>query len=506
MFGRFASETFSRAWIIAPVGKSTESKVNALPVASKVPELSVSRVNSSVAHEVAAKQQRVARRIRGARMTVRVVGSAGAVHRHGEQTVTLVFDAGPRILERMAHASAPLDEERHAEALREHARAFETSFRAGGPFRLFFAPGRVNLMGAHLDYNGGPVMPTAIDRGTFLAARPRSDQRVVFASLREAGRQSFLLDELPDERTGSWADYPLGVLRSSLARQKTSGRGAPCGVEILFGGNLPVGAGLSSSASICVGTAAALDALWELRADPLEHVESALEAERGFVGVQCGIMDPYAVGLARPGQLLWLDCKDKSWEHLPLDFSRLALAVADTGVRRELAEGAFNERVAECAQAFDRLRAHAPDAVCLRDIPPAVLEEHRSSLSAPVARRAEHVLREVERTFDARAALLDGNPAGFGAAMTAAHASLRDLFEVSCAELDRLVADATSVPGVLGSRLTGAGFGGCSVILLERGAEQELRAALDEGFLRAFGRTPRLELFHGDRGPREVSF
>jgi len=416
----------------------------------------------------------------------------------------LVFDLALRILEQMVSASTPLDEERHATALHEHGQAFETSFRAGGPHRLFFAPGRVNLMGAHLDYNGGPVMPTAIDRGTFLAVRERADRRIVFASLRESGRQSFSLDELPDVRTGSWADYPLGVLRSTLARWRLSGRGEPCGIEILFGGNLPVGAGLSSSASICVGTAAALDAVWELGEDPLERVASALEAEREFVGVQCGIMDPYAVGLAKPGHLLWLDCKDRSWEHLPLDFSRLALAVADTGVRRELAEGAFNERVSECARAFELLRAHAPGSTCLRDVPPAVLEEHRSSLPPAVALRADHVLREVERTFDARAALLAGNPAGFGSAMTEAHASLRESFEVSCAELDRLVEDATSVPGVLGSRLTGAGFGGCSVILLERGAEDALRSALDVGFRRAFGRTPKLELFHGDRGPREV--
>lgn len=406
----------------------------------------------------------------------------------------------------MVSAPAPLDEERHASALAGHVRAFEAGFRPGAPFRLFFAPGRVNLMGAHLDYNGGPVMPTAIDRGTFLAARPRADRRVIFASLRESGRQAFALDDLPDERTGSWADYPLGVLRNTMARQRVSGAGEPCGLEILYGGNLPVGAGLSSSASICVGTAFALDALWSLGEEPLERVESALQAEREFVGVQCGIMDPFAVGLSRPGHLLWLDCKDRSWEHLPLDFTKLALAVADTGVRRELAEGAFNERVAECARAFQLLRPHAPEARCLRDVQPAVLEAHRASLPASVALRAEHVLREVERTFDARAALIAGKPAEFGAAMTAAHASLRDLFEVSCAELDRLVEDATSVPGVLGSRLTGAGFGGCSVILLERGAEDELRAALDVGFRRAFGRTPKLELFHGDRGPREIRY
>jgi len=410
----------------------------------------------------------------------------------------------PRILEPMQSATAPLDEERHAAALSEHARAFVSAFGPGDPPRIFFAPGRVNLMGAHLDYNGGPVMPTAIDRGTFLAARLRTDRRVVFTSLREAGRQVFELDDLPRERTGSWADYPLGVLLSTLARGRARAAEPERGIEILFGGNLPVGAGLSSSASICVGTALALDALWNLRCAPLDRVASALEAERGFVGVQCGIMDPFAVGLARPGHLLWLDCKDESWEHLPIDFSKLALAVADTGVRRELATGAFNERVAECGRAFEALRQWSPAATCLRDVPLGVLEEHRSALPPAEARRAEHVLNEVQRTFAARDALLAGDPVTFGAAMSVAHLSLRDLFEVSCAELDRLVEDATRVPGVLGSRLTGAGFGGCTVILLERDAEADLRAKLAEGFQSAFGRTPELHFYHGDRGPREV--
>ncbi len=412
----------------------------------------------------------------------------------------------------MSRPSARLDEERHAEALSGHASAFASAFPGDAPPRLFFAPGRVNLMGAHLDYNGGPVMPTAIDRGTFVAARPRADRRVVLASRREAGRQTFDLDDLPGEPTGSWADYPLGVLRSALAhrdaaaeRAGTRAAGEPCGVDVLFGGNLAVGAGLSSSASICVATATALDALWDLAEDPMRTVRTALEAEREFVGVHCGIMDPFAVGLARPETLLWLDCRDESWEHIPLDFSRLALAVADTGVRRELAAGEFNRRVAECGEAYERLRARAPGATCLRDVPPAVLEDARVELPPAVAKRAEHVLREVERTFAARDALLAGDPAGFGRAMTEAHASLRDNFEVSCAELDRLVADATSVPGVLGSRLTGAGFGGCTVILLERGAEGELRAALEEGFRAAFGRAPEVALYHGDLGPREVA-
>ncbi|MCY2961399.1 MAG: galactokinase [Planctomycetota bacterium] len=384
-----------------------------------------------------------------------------------------------------------------------HAGAFQERFGAGGRPRVFFSPGRVNLMGAHLDYNGGPVMPTAIDRGTFVAVRARRDTRVALASTLDGALVELDIDRLPAARSGRWADYPVGVLREILALADAQGaRGI--GLDVLFGGNLPVGAGLSSSASICVGTAFALDAVYGLGLPRVELVHAALRAERGFVGVQCGIMDPYAVGLARQSSLLWLDCKDRSSEYIPIDHERVSIAVADTLVRRELAQGAFNERVAQCRAAFDGLRPHQPDATCLRDVRFETLAAHGGELEPASARRAHHVIQEVARTFSARDALRRGDAAGFGAEMTRAHDSLRELFEVSVPELDRLVESAVATPGVHGARLTGAGFGGCAVVLLERGAEADLAARLTRDYEAAFGRAPVVEFFGGDPGPREI--
>ena len=391
-------------------------------------------------------------------------------------------------------------------ALQLHARDFERIHGSQTEARLFFAPGRINLMGAHLDYNGGPVMPTAVDRGTFLALRPRRDRRVVFAStLEEADEVELDLDALPSARSGRWWDYPLGVLVEmttfAIARGLEARR---TGLDVLFGGNLPVGAGLSSSASICVGTAFALDATWELGLERLDLVEAALRAERQFVGVQCGIMDPYAVGLARPGSLLWLDCKDRTSSFLPLDTDRISIGVADTLVRRELAQGAFNERVAQCREAFAVLSRRQTDAQCLRDVRFETLATYQHELSDACARRAHHVIPEVARTFAARDALLRGDVLGFGAEMFRTHASLRDLFEVSVPELDVLVESAAVSEGCLGARLTGAGFGGCVVLLVRKGREESVSARLVEDFARRFGREPRIDFYGGDAGPREI--
>jgi len=384
-----------------------------------------------------------------------------------------------------------------------HARAFRERFGAGAAPRLFFSPGRVNLMGAHLDYNGGPVMPTAVDRGTFVAVRMRRDRELRIEATLEADGFRFDLAALPGRKLGRWVDYPLGVVLDLAERARAAGAGPP-GLDLLFGGNLPIGAGLSSSASICVGTALVLDRLWGLDLEAMERVHAALRAERGFVGVQCGIMDPYAVGLARPESLLWLDCRDASWRHLPFDYARYSIGVVDSGVRRELAQGEFNQRVAECRSAFEALRPHVPDAECLRDVPAAVLEEHAGELDPVLARRAEHVVREVERTLAAREALLADDAPRMGRLMTEAHASLRDLYEVSCTELNAIVDAAGEIDGILGARLTGAGFGGCAVLLVERGAEAAARAGLQARFARRFGVACPVEFYAGDAGPREI--
>ncbi len=383
-------------------------------------------------------------------------------------------------------------------ALERHGRNFEEQF-GRRPTALYFSPGRVNLMGAHLDYNGGPVAPMAIDRGTFFAVAERSDRRVRFASTSESGWLETRLERLAPQRAGRWFDYPLGVLRQLHSRAAALG-----GIDVLFGGDLAVGAGLSSSASICVGTAFVLDHIWRLGLTPLQRVELALNSEREFVGVRCGIMDPFAVGLAQAGSLLWLDCKDASYQHLPFDHQRFAVAVADTLVRRELAQSAFNQRVAEAAEAFERLRKHCPQARVLRDIPAEVLDTHERELPVELARRARHVVSEVERTFAARSALMEGDVRGFGARMFASHRSLRELYEVSAPELDCLVDAAAASTAVCGARLTGAGFGGCVVMLVERaGAEQALEDVA-RAFDERFGRRPGVALFGPDPGPREV--
>ncbi len=403
----------------------------------------------------------------------------------------------------MAHrraAATPSSDE-----LASHALQFRRRFGDGDDVRIFFSPGRVNLMGAHLDYNGGPVMPTAIDRGTFIAVRERRDRRLRLASTLDPEMLELDLDLGAATRSKRWVDYPLGVLIEIRAAAIAAGLETRLtGLDILFGGNLPIGAGLSSSASICVGTAFALKTVWEQALSRMDLVHAALRAERGFVGVQCGIMDPYAVGLASEGHILWLDCKDASSAYMPLDNDRYAIAIADTLVRRELAQGAFNERVRQCARAFEHLRERQPESTCLRDIHLEVFEACRSEMDPTQARRAQHVIHEVARTFAARDALLRDDPVGFGAAMTRAHVSLRDLFDVSAPELDQLVESAVACEGVLGSRLTGAGFGGCTVILLRRGAEDELRSRLIADFSTRFGRRPAIGFFGGDAGPREM--
>ncbi len=386
-----------------------------------------------------------------------------------------------------------------ADALAEHRRLSAQRLEGSGELRVFFAPGRVNLMGAHLDYNGGPVMPTAIDRGTLIFARVRSDREVHLASALEEGEFHGSVDDLPSSASGAWFDYPLGVLRHRSQEGELAH-----GLDLFFGGNLPIGAGLSSSASICVGTAYALQGLGNGRIDLEACIASALWAEREFVGVHCGIMDPYAVGLARPNHLLWVDCKDGQVDHVPIDSDRLTIAVADSGVRRELAGSAFNDRVDQCARAFALLGDGVSGASCLRDVPREVVDAQRTRLGEDIWKRACHVTDEVERTLMARAALDGGDFAAFGRAMTASHDSLRDQFEVSIPELDFLVETAVAWPGVLGSRLTGAGFGGCIVILMETRACPGFAAHLNASYRSRFGRDSDVQFFQGDRGPREL--
>lgn len=385
----------------------------------------------------------------------------------------------------------------------QHLSTFQqrTSGLGSGPVRLFFAPGRINLMGAHLDYNGGPVMPMAIDRGTFVALRPRHDGLLRLASSSEPQEACFDLATFGNgfpAPSGCWWDYPMGVLRA------LSPKNALRGADIYLGGDLPVGAGLSSSASVNLAMALALDAHFDLGLDVQGGVDAALDAEREYVGVQCGIMDPYAVGHARPGHVLVLDCATQKAEHVLLDPDLYTVGIVDTGVRRELASGEFNRRVEQCGEAFEQLRPFAEHATNLASVPLRVLEEREAKLPAVLARRARHVIEETQRTLKARDALVAGDVASFGAEMFAAHTSLRDLFEVSIPELDLLVDEAANLDCVLGSRLTGAGFGGCIAAILKTGEQQVFTEALTASFESHFGKQPQVAFYRGSPGLGEV--
>lgn len=374
------------------------------------------------------------------------------------------------------------------------------AFGPGPAPRVFFAPGRVNLIGAHVDYNGGPVLPLAIDRGTWALVRPSAEPELALASARGGPRVRWPLKELPDRPRGAWFDYALGVARQLVQHLE----GAPSGLELWFASDLPIGAGLSSSASLCVASALACAALWGLDLEPGALARAAWYAERDFVGVPCGPMDPFAIGLARAGSVLWLECAEDRHEHVPVDPTAFSLLVVDSGVRRELARSAYAQRVAECGRAFEVLRRHQKGASCLAQIEPGTLERAAGELEEVLRRRARHVVEEVARTRAARVAIEAGRFAELGALMLATHESLRELYEVSCEELDFIVEAARELDGVHGARLTGAGFGGCVAVLLRPGVERAVGPELRARFAERFGRVPEVESYRCGPGPREL--
>jgi galactokinase len=309
------------------------------------------------------------------------------------------------------------------------------------------------------------------------------------------------LGELPQEARGSWSDYPLGVVRQLLPLQ----RGAALGLELFFTGDLPIGAGLSSSASLCVATALAAASSWGIVQRPSDRARIAWLAERDFVGVPCGPMDPYAIALAEPDSVLWFECARTTYAHLVLDPGALSIAVVDSGVRRTLAESAYRDRVAECDRAFATLRAHQPGARCLAEVEERTLQRAAQELDEVSYRRAEHVISEVARTYAARRAIEAGRFDELGALMFETHESLRTLYEVSCEELDLVVEAARATDGVHGARLTGAGFGGCAAVLLRPGMEAVVGERLGTRFRARYGREPRIEYFACGGGPREFA-
>ncbi len=351
-----------------------------------------------------------------------------------------------------------------------------TAAFGGAPMAAVRAPGRVNLIGEHTDYNDGFCLPLAIDRDMRIAVRPRDDSvvRIHDVGMAEGGAASFALDQdLVRDPACSWADYPKGCVQV-LRDEGIALRG--CDLAIL--GNVPLGSGLSSSAALEVGVILALLTAADERLSPDRVAVLAQRAENDFVGNRCGILDQLASACAMAGSAMLMDCRSLALTPAPLP-QGVCLVIADTGRRRGLVDSAYNQRRAQCEAG-----AAALGVSHLRDVSLAGLWQaaQAGSLEAEALARCQHVVAENGRTLAAAACLQAGDAVALGALMDQSHADLRDRFAVTCPELDDMVAIARRLPGCLGSRMTGAGFGGCTVSLVESGAEAAFIEALLTGY------------------------
>lgn len=332
--------------------------------------------------------------------------------------------------------------------------------------RFYFSPGRVNLIGEHTDYNGGHVFPCALTLGTYGAARKREDNKIHFYSmnLNSFGVVEASLDDLTNKKEYNWANYPLGVVWAF----KEKGHTITSGFDMVIWGNIPNGSGLSSSASLEVLTGVILTDLFEIK--DLSMTDLALigqYSENNFNGCNCGIMDQFAVAMGKKDHAIFLDTSDLSYEYAPCVLDGAKIVITNSKVKHSLVDSAYNDRRNECAAALKALQSEL-DIQALGDLTPEEFEAHKSLIKDDIQlQRAKHAVYENQRTIDAVTALKAGDIESFGKLMNQSHISLRDDYDVSCEEIDILVDLAWKIPGVLGSRITGGGFGGCTVSIVK---------------------------------------
>ncbi|MFI0433385.1 MAG: galactokinase [Candidatus Nanopelagicales bacterium] len=373
--------------------------------------------------------------------------------------------------------------------------AFEQSFGPGGDVRVFFAPGRVNLIGDHIDYSGGLVLPMAIDRGTVLVARSRPDTVVRAVSLDLGGMVDADVADTSFDPVHGWFSYVLGMLDVLGAEGYRLSHGA----DLLVSGDIPNGAGLSSSASLELAAGVAFDALGGFGLDATTLALAGQRDENDYIGVSCGIMDQLAVARGRRGCALLMDCATLDVEYVPFPHDRATLIVANSNHRRELADSAYNARRAAVERAAAVLgRERLVDA----DVAEV---EGAAGLTDEEVRRARHTVTEQARVVAAAAALRAGDLDLFGDLMRESHASLRDDFEVTGPQLDALAEAAWAQPGTIGARMTGAGFGGCAVVLARPGAEAAVIEGINRDYEAATGVPPTCMVMTSGEGAREVA-
>ncbi len=348
---------------------------------------------------------------------------------------------------------------------------------------VFFSPGRVNLIGEHIDYNGGFVFPCALDIGTYMVVRKREDDTVRFASLNmDLKTQIKLGDGITYLKEHEWSNYPKGIMKYFIDDEKSLG-----GMDLLYFGNIPNGSGLSSSASLEVVTAFAMNSLYNGGYSLLELVKLSQSVERGFMGVNCGIMDQFAVGFGKENAAILLNCDTLEYEYAPLKMGDYKIVICNTEKKRGLADSKYNERRGECESALQKLQTKAQiNHLC--DLTVEQFEAIKDVIDDAVElKRAEHAVYENERVKDAVKVLNADDLVAFGQLLNASHASLRDLYEVSCTELDVMVEEAQKIDGTLGARMTGAGFGGCTVNIVREDAIPAFIKTVSENYEKRTG-------------------
>jgi galactokinase len=369
-----------------------------------------------------------------------------------------------------------------------------------GEIRVFHSPGRVNLIGEHIDYNGGYVFPCALEFGTYGLVRERNDNKVNLASTNFDLKVSVDIDNIVYREQDDWANYPKGVMKVMLDRGFKIG-----GMDILISGNIPNGAGLSSSASLEVLTAVIINTLFNGgTADRVELVKISQKAENTFVGVNCGIMDQFAVGMGRKNEAMLLDCGSLKYSYAKVELGDNTLVIMNTNKRRSLNESKYNERRAECDEALEILRKEKPmNALC--DLSAEEFDKLENLIEKDNVRaRAKHAVYENERTKKAYDCLNSGLLKEFGQLLVESHNSLRDLYEVTGKELDTIVEESLKAPGCIGARMTGAGFGGCAIALVKKDQVDNFMNQVKENYTKLIGYEPSFYLSGIGQGTEEI--
>ncbi|WP_426349934.1 galactokinase [Alloiococcus sp. CFN-8] len=361
--------------------------------------------------------------------------------------------------------------------------SFKTLYGAEGDIRLFHSPGRINLIGEHIDYNGGYVFPCALEFGTFGVVRAREDKVVNLASTDFDLRVTTTLDDLQYRKEDDWANYPKGVIKIMHDQGYSVG-----GMDILVSGNIPNGAGLSSSASLELLTAVMVEKLFNNGSLPrVDLVKLCQKAENEYVGVNCGIMDQFAIGMGKKDRAILLDCDTLNYDYVSADLKGYTLVIMNTNKRRALNESKYNERRTECDEALEALKKYK-DITSLCQLTPEEFEEAKDKLTKDnISKRAEHAVYENHRVKKAIEALNSGDIHSFGELLTASHNSLRDLYEVTGEALDSIVSEALKAPGCIGARMTGAGFGGCAIALVDKKEIDSFMDSVKKGYLNRTG-------------------